>query len=77
MKVVDNLLFEEEFLNVIWCDMVKFVYLQLCDESQVEDVVQEVLMVVVVKVGEFVGCLVLKIWVFVILKNKIVDLICW
>jgi RNA polymerase sigma-70 factor (ECF subfamily) len=75
MKAVENLLLEEEFLNAIRRDMVKFAHLQLRDESQAEDVVQEALMAALAKAGEFAGRSALKTWVFAILKNKIVDLI--
>lgn len=70
-----GMLDDEDYLDEIRRDMLKFAHLQLRDESQAEDMVQEALTAALGNARSFSGRAALKTWIFAILKNKIVDLI--
>ena len=64
-----------EYLNELRQQMMKFAVLQLSSFQQAEDVVQEALAGAFEHLKSFSGRSAFKTWVFAILKNKIVDLI--
>ncbi|MGQ2386108.1 RNA polymerase factor sigma-70 [Acinetobacter ursingii] len=64
-----------EYLNELRQQMMKFALLQLSSFQQAEDVVQEALTSAFEHLKSFSGRAAFKTWVFAILKNKIVDLI--
>lgn len=66
-------LFDDEFLEQIRRQMLKFATLQLSDAHLAEDVVQEALVGALKNARSFGGRSSLKSWVFAILKNKIAD----
>lgn len=66
-------LFDDEFLEQIRRQMLKFATLQLSDAHLAEDVVQEALVGALKNARSFGGRAALKSWVFAILKNKIAD----
>ncbi len=66
-------LFDDEFLEQIRRQMLKFATLQLSDSHLAEDVVQEALVGALKNAHSFGGRSALKSWVFAILKNKIAD----
>ncbi len=56
-------------------DMLRFARLQLRDDAAAEDAVQEAMIAAVEKRASFGGRASLKTWVFVILRNKIIDIL--
>ena len=64
-----------EYLNELRQQMMKFAVLQLSSFQQAEDVVQEALAGAFEHLKSFSGRAAFKTWVFAILKNKIIDLI--
>ena len=63
----------DEAVEAIRRDMIKFARLQLRDAAMAEDVVQEALVAALANGQDFAGRSALKTWVFAILRNKIVD----
>lgn len=68
-------LIDQEFIEAVRRDMVKFAQLQLRDAALAEDAVQDALIAALSGEQRFAGRSALKTWVFGILRNKIVDLI--
>ena len=62
-----------EYLNELRQQMMKFAVLQLSSFQQAEDVVQEALAGAFEHLKSFSGRAAFKTWVFAILKNKIID----
>lgn len=75
MKTIGSGLIDDEDLEDIRRDMIRFAQLQLRDKALAEDAVQEALLAALDNAKGFAGRAALKTWVFAILKNKIVDLI--
>ncbi|MFP0374910.1 RNA polymerase factor sigma-70 [Acinetobacter nosocomialis] len=63
------------FLQDLRQQMIKFAFLQLSSLPQAEDVVQEALTSAFQHLDSFKGRAAFKIWVFSILKNKIIDVL--
>lgn len=71
----DPALIDNEFVEAVRRDMLKFAQLQLRDAALAEDAVQDALIAALSGEQRFAGRSALKTWVFGILRNKIVDLI--
>ena len=71
----EAVLIDQEFIEAVRRDMVKFAQLQLRDAALAEDAVQEALLAALAGEQRFAGRSALKTWVFGILRNKIIDLI--
>ncbi len=69
------MLIDNEFIESVRRDMLKFAQLQLRDAALAEDAVQDALTAALTSERSFAGRSALKTWVFGILRNKIVDLI--
>lgn len=68
-----SILSDDEFLEDIRQQMLRFATLQLGDSHQAEDAVQEALIGALKNASSFGGRAALKTWIFAILKNKIAD----
>src|SRR3990167_63763 len=68
-----SLLSDNEFLEALRRQMLKFATMQLSDSHLAEDAVQEALIGALKNAKSFGGRAALKTWVFAILKNKIAD----
>ena len=68
-----SLLTDDEFLDSLRRQMLKFATMQLSDSHLAEDAVQEALIGALKNAKSFGGRAALKTWVFAILKNKIAD----
>ncbi|MDX8379535.1 MAG: RNA polymerase factor sigma-70 [Gallionella sp.] len=68
-----SMLSDDEFLEDIRQQMLRFATLQLGDSHQAEDAVQEALIGALKNASSFGGRAALKTWIFAILKNKIAD----
>ena len=68
-----SLLSDNEFLEALRLQMLKFATVQLSDSHLAEDAVQEALIGALKNAKSFGGRAALKTWVFAILKNKIAD----
>lgn len=66
---------DQDFVEAVRRDMLRFAQLQLRDATLAEDAVQEALLAALTGQQQFAGRAALKTWVFGILRNKIVDLI--
>lgn len=68
-----SLLADNEFLETLRLQMLKFATMQLSDSHLAEDAVQEALIGALKNAKSFGGRAALKTWIFAILKNKISD----
>lgn len=68
-----TLLLNDESLQALRRDMLRFATLQLRDAATAEDVVQEALAAAVASIDRYAQRAAFKTWAFSILKNKIVD----
>jgi RNA polymerase sigma-70 factor (TIGR02943 family) len=66
---------DQEFMEHLRWQMLKFATLQLNDAHKAEDAVQEALIGAFKNSGAFAGRSAFKTWVFAILKNKIADIL--
>ena len=72
---VKTLLSDQDFLEQLRAQMLRFAVLQLTDQHLAEDAVQEALIGALKNADSFAGKAALKTWVFAILKNKIIDIL--
>ena len=70
-----HILYDDDFLETLRRQMLKFASLQLSDGHLAEDAVQEALIGALRNAKSFSGRSALQTWVFAILKNKIADLL--
>ncbi|NMG73241.1 RNA polymerase factor sigma-70 [Aromatoleum diolicum] len=68
-------LYDDDFLEALRRQMLRFATLQLSDAHLAEDAVQEALIGALRNARSFSGRAALKTWVFAILKNKIADIL--
>lgn len=70
---VSDFLSDEQYLETLRTQMLRFARMQLADAGAAEDAVQEALIGAFKNARSFAGGSAFKTWVFAILKNKIAD----
>ncbi|WP_038178202.1 RNA polymerase factor sigma-70 [Vibrio rhizosphaerae] len=66
---------DEQFIQPLRQQMLKFARLQVQDEQLAEDAVQEAMIAAYQHIDKFEQQAALKTWIFAILKNKLIDLL--